>query len=150
VCAGCAAELVGDRTAPDRIFIAADRRRILDVRRTGRFRHETRHSRCGRFSRLDGLKACSRGMGGRKPSLLASYEAERPGPTAGRKCSEASRNLRRMAVTAKRLARAGDFPEWPEENEAARGIRDWLAGVMRPRMVRNGPMLGYSLRQHRR
>ncbi len=58
------------------------------------------------------LEARSRAQGWGGPSLLASYEAERP-PGRPAQRLEASRNLRRMLATRERLPGPGYLHGWP-------------------------------------
>jgi len=129
-------ELVADRYATSRIFIAGDAAHLMSP--TGGFGMNT-----GIGDAVDlgwKLEAAIKGWGG--AGLLRSYDAERR-PVGLRNVAEASRNLRRMLSTRERLPRPEIFEPGVANDAAREEYGDWFAAIMRHEWFANGVMMGY-------
>jgi 2-polyprenyl-6-methoxyphenol hydroxylase-like FAD-dependent oxidoreductase len=129
-------ELVADRYATSRIFIAGDAAHLMSP--TGGFGMNT-----GIGDAVDlgwKLEAVVKGWGG--PELLHSYDSERR-PIGLRNVAEASRNLRRMLSTRERLPGPEIFAPGAKNDAARKEYGDWFAAIMRHEWFANGVMLGY-------
>ena len=129
-------ELVADRYATSRIFIAGDAAHLMSP--TGGFGMNT-----GIGDAVDlgwKLEAAIKGWGG--ADLLRSYDTERR-PVGLRNVAEASRNLRRMLSTRERLPGPEIFLPGAANDAARKEYGDWFAAIMRHEWFANGVMLGY-------
>ncbi len=129
-------ELVADRYATSRIFIAGDAAHLMSP--TGGFGMNT-----GIGDAVDlgwKLEATIKGWGG--PDLLRSYDTERR-PVGLRNVAEASRNLRRMLSTRERLPGPEIFQPGAANDAARKEYGDWFAAIMRHEWFANGVMMGY-------
>src|SRR5215212_4839179 len=129
-------ELVADRYATSRIFIAGDAAHLMSP--TGGFGMNT-----GIGDAVDlgwKLEAVIKGWGG--ADLLRSYNTERR-PVGLRNVAEASRNLRRMLSTRERLPGPEIFQPGVANDVARKEYGDWFAAIMRHEWFANGVMMGY-------
>jgi 2-polyprenyl-6-methoxyphenol hydroxylase-like FAD-dependent oxidoreductase len=129
-------ELVADRFATERVFIAGDAAHMMSP--TGGFGMNT-----GIQDAVDlgwKLDANIRGWGGGE--LLRSYEIERR-PVAVRNVGEASSNLGRMLSTRQRLPPPDIFQPGAEGDTARKDYGDWFAATMRHEWYTLGFHFGY-------
>jgi 2-polyprenyl-6-methoxyphenol hydroxylase-like FAD-dependent oxidoreductase len=129
-------ELVADRYATERVFLAGDAAHLMSP--TGGFGMNT-----GIQDAVDlGWKLAARVRGWAGSELLRSYEIERR-PVAVRNVTEASSNLGRMLATRQRLPPPEIFQAGPAGDAARKDYGEWFAQTMRHEWFTIGFHLGY-------
>ena len=129
-------ELVADRYATERVFLAGDAAHLMSP--TGGFGMNT-----GIQDAVDlGWKLAARVRGWGGSELLRSYEIERR-PVAVRNVTEASSNLGRMLSTRQRLPPPEIFQAGPAGDAARRDYGEWFTQTMRHEWFTIGFHLGY-------
>jgi 2-polyprenyl-6-methoxyphenol hydroxylase-like FAD-dependent oxidoreductase len=129
-------ELVADRYATERIFLAGDAAHLMSP--TGGFGMNT-----GIQDAVDlGWKLAARMRGWGGSELLRSYEIERR-PVAVRNVTEASSNLGRMLSTRQRLPPPEIFQTGPAGDAARKDYGEWFTQTMRHEWFTIGFHLGY-------
>ena len=129
-------ELVADRYATERVFLAGDAAHLMSP--TGGFGMNT-----GIQDAVDlGWKLAARVRGWGSSELLRSYEIERR-PVAVRNVTEASSNLGRMLSTRQRLPPPEIFQAGPAGDAARKDYGEWFTQTMRHEWFTIGFHLGY-------
>jgi 2-polyprenyl-6-methoxyphenol hydroxylase-like FAD-dependent oxidoreductase len=129
-------ELVADRYATERVFLAGDAAHLMSP--TGGFGMNT-----GIQDAVDlGWKLAARVRGWGGSELLRSYEIERR-PVAVRNVTEASSNLGRMLSTRQRLPPPEIFQVGPAGDAARKDYGEWFTQTMRHEWFTIGFHLGY-------
>lgn len=129
-------ELVAERYATNRVFIAGDAAHLMSP--TGGFGMNT-----GIGDAVDlswKLDAVLNGWGG--PALLSSYEADRK-PVAQRNVAESSKNLKSMLTPRRTPPPPEAFKPGPEGDAARKKYGEWFGNLMKREWYTIGIHLGY-------